>query len=363
MIRIDEIYNNTFWPWLDKNCPGTRMFFCDTPGDTTPEHLFNLGPTSIDDNEYVFFHDQEPADVGLYGTLFNDVIRRNKDIKSKPVGHVIVSERGAMVEQLVEHYGWKSHYYFYHGWACLDWFRGYDRTFLIPRARDREPTKTFMSPNRIVGGNRDHRVLFLYHVIKKELQNNHISAPRTCPVENIDITSIAQKYSNVYPDIIQILEQAELPRLFAGEETQRMTSCWLSNFDEAADSLLYVPTETVYFGRRTHLTEKTIKAIALEMPFVLVAPAGSLAYLREYGFRTFAGIFNETYDEETNDLARIDKTVRLLQDLEALTVKERQQIHRACLPIVEHNYKHFYGGAFGSVLWTELVAMLEGLRV
>jgi hypothetical protein len=54
---------------------------------------------------------------------------------------------------------------------------------------------------------------------------------------------------------------------------------------------------------------------------------------------------------------------KLLGDLDALSIKERQQIHRACLPIVEHNYNHFYCGGFGSVLWTELVAMLEGLHV
>jgi len=150
-----------------------------------------------------------------------------------------------------------------------------------------------------------------------------------------------------------------LPKIFAGEDTQTMTSCWLTNFDEAADSLVYVPTETVYFGRRTHITEKTFKAIALEMPFVLVAPAGSLAYLREYGFKTFADVFDESYDQETNDIHRIEKVTDLLKDLNNLSVAERQQIHRACLPIVEHNYRHFYSGTFSNQLWTELTSMLN----
>jgi hypothetical protein len=141
-----------------------------------------------------------------------------------------------------------------------------------------------------------------------------------------------------------------------------MTSCWLSNFDEASDSLIYVPTETVYFGRRTHLTEKTFKAIALEMPFVLLAPAGSLDYMREYGFQTFADVFDESYDEETNDVQRIEKVVKLLKDLDSLTVKERHQIHRACLPIVEHNYNHFYRGGLTDILWPELINMLNGLK-
>jgi hypothetical protein len=142
-----------------------------------------------------------------------------------------------------------------------------------------------------------------------------------------------------------------------------MTSCWLSNFNEAADSLLYVPTETVYFGRRTHLTEKTFKAIALEMPFVLMAPAGSLEYLRSYGFKTFNTVFDESYDEENNDIVRVEKVVKLLKELDTLSVKERQQIHQACLPIVEHNYNHFYCGGLTDILWPELTNMLSGLKL
>ena len=347
------------------------MFFCDPPGHSGPEHLFNLGHDDITETDYVFFHDQEPVDTDLYSSLFDEVIVRNLDIQQPegpgtPVvfdGHVIVSERGEMVQRLCDRYGWRSHYYFYHGWACMDWFRGYDKTFLIPRAQHRTPTKTFMSPNRIVAGKRDHRVLFLYNVFKHGLGHNHISAPRTCPVENIDITSIAQKYTNVYQDIAQVLGSADLPKTFTGEDTQNMTSCWLTNFQEAQDSLVYVPTETVYFGRRTHVTEKTFKAIALEMPFVMVAPAGSLAYLREYGFKTFGDIFDESYDLETDDIRRIERVTQLLKDLDGLGQRERQQIHRACLPAVEHNYHHFYRGGFSDILWTELVNMLNGIKL
>jgi hypothetical protein len=363
MIRIDEIYNHTFWPWLEQNRPGTRMFFCDPPGHTGPEHLFNLGRDDVIETDYVFFHDQEPVDSTLYHSLFDTVIQRNTDIFCKPQGHVVVSERGQNVDELNLKYGWKSHYYFYHGWACMDWFRGYDKTFLIPRAEDRNPTQTFMSPNRIIAGQRDHRVLFLYNIFKHNLEHNHISAPRICTVENVDISTVARKYCNIYPDIEQIFNDANLPRLFQGEQTQQMTSCWLSNFAEAQDSLFYVPTETIYFGRRTHITEKTFKAIALEMPFILVAPAGSLEYLREYGFQTFNTVIDESYDEEPDDIVRIEKITKLLQDLNNLSGQEKHSIHQACLPIVEHNYNHFYKGAFADILWKELTNMLKELSV
>ena len=338
------------------------MFFCDPPGITSPDALFNLGSDSIVENDYVFMHDQEPVHLDIFESLFRDVIRRNIDIDTNPRGHVIVSERGEFVNQLCAKYGWQAHYYFYHGWACLDWFRGYDKTFLIPRARERRPTRTFISPNRIVAGKRDHRVLFLYNVFKHGLENNHISAPRVCQYEHVDISSIAQKYTNVYQDITDVFTQATLPRLFAGETTQKMSSCWLTNFTEAQDSLVYVPTETVYFDRRLHLTEKTFKAIALEMPFILVATAGSLAYLREYGFKTFGSIFDESYDQELDDIRRVEQVTNLLKELDNLSIIERQQIHTACLPIVEHNFHHFYHGGFADVLWKELTDMLHEFK-
>jgi hypothetical protein len=155
---------------------------------------------------------------------------------------------------------------------------------------------------------------------------------------------------------------AKLPRYFAGEDTQIMSSYCLGNYAEAQDSLVYVPTETVCFGKRLHITEKTFKAIALEMPFVLVAPAGSLDYMRSYGFKTFGNVFDESYDSETDDIKRIEKVTKLLKDLDNLSPKERLNVHRRCLPAVIHNYEHFYGGNFDRVLWRELQAMLSELH-
>jgi hypothetical protein len=361
MIRIDEIYNNTFWPYIEQHKPGTRVFFCDPPGNTDPEHLFSMGSDTIKENDYVFFHDQEPIHLDAFKPLFDDVVRRNQDINPNPIGHVVVSEQGEYLDQLCQQYGWRPHYYFYHGWACLDWFRGYDQTYLIARARDRQPTKTFISPNRIVAGKRDHRVLFLYNVFKNCLENNHISAPRTCQYEHVDISIIAQKYTDVYQDISTVFEQAELPRLFAGEENQIMSSYNLTNFAEAADSLIYVPTETVYAGRRQHLTEKTFKAIALEMPFILVAPAHSLEYLRGYGFRTFAPYIDESYDTIEDPVLRIERVTAVLLEIQARSAAAKNQLWQQLLPVVEHNYRHFYRGGFRDVLEQELVTMLAGL--
>jgi hypothetical protein len=218
-----------------------------------------------------------------------------------------------------------------------------------------------MSPNRIVAGKRDHRVLFLYNIFKNNLENNYISAPRTCPYEGVDIIDIASRYYNTYPDIEQVFLYADLPRLFAGEDQQEMSSYELTNFKEAEDSLIYVATETVYYGRRQHLTEKTFKAIALEMPFVLVAPAHSLEYLRSYGFETFAPLIDESYDLVEDPVERIERVTQILLEIQARSAAAKNALWQELVPIAEYNYRHFYRGGFRDILEAELKQMLNKL--
>ena len=80
MIRIDEIYNNTWWPWINTYKPETRMFFCDPFGHTDCEHLYNFGRDDVRENKYIFMHDQEPIQLDAHRTLFQEVIRRNSDM-------------------------------------------------------------------------------------------------------------------------------------------------------------------------------------------------------------------------------------------------------------------------------------------
>jgi hypothetical protein len=356
MIRIDEIYCNTFLPKIQENPHGVMHWF-DPFGSVAFENLCNHPHINHgQDTESYLFWDQEP----LHTTTVAQTLSTFNQIYPKGRHHLITSERNSeFVEQTCDTYGFIPHYYFFHGWAALDWYRGYDRSFMLPRARYRAPTTTFMSPNRIISGMRDHRVLFLYHVFKKNLSHNHISAPRACAYSGIDIAQVAQRYMSTYPDINAVFDQADLPKFFLGESQQEMTSYCLGNWHEAADSLVYVPTETVYFGRRQHLTEKTFKAIALEMPFILVAPAGSLEYLKSYGFQTFGGIWDESYDNETDPVRRVEKVTQLLKDLDSMDLQERQRIHNLCVPIVEHNHAHFYSGAFEKILWKELTGLIR----
>ena len=361
MIRIDEIYNNTFWPLINQQAVGTRMFFCDPPGTSDPDHLFNHGNDAAESN-YILFHDQEPIHLDIHQPLFDAAVVRNRDLnhgQGPAVSALVTSELNSeYVSTVCSRYGWLSYYYFFHGWASLDWYRGYNRTFLIAAPDNRIIRKSFVNPNRIVGGHRQHRLLLMYNLLKRNIVNSWTSFPLTCPYEQLHVADIAGPLAVHYPDIEHVLSSAGFPWNFPGETDHPMHSCWLSLFDQCAESAAFVVTETVFSGQRHHLTEKTFKPICLQMPFVLVSTAGSLEYLRSYGFKTFSSVWDESYDSETDDLRRIEKIADLLQWIDSLSVREKQQLYTACIPIVQHNFQHFYGGQFESILWAELSGML-----
>jgi hypothetical protein len=371
MLRIDEIYNNTFWPWLRQNRPGIRAFFCEPFGRSDPDSVMNYGREDIPEHNYIFFFDQEPIHLGQHDATFEKVEWLNKDIthvgktsfrRRRQAGYLTTSERDSdNVDQLCQRHNWKPLYYFFHGWAALDWYRGYDKTFLIKPIRERTITHTFLAPNRIIAGERRHRLEMLYHIFRNRMTHNHISCPAVCPAENISIADAAAPLVAKYPDIQQVFAAQSLPINFRDETDHPMHSCWLSLFDQAGESLLHLVTETVATGRRHHLTEKTFKPIALGMPFVIVGTRGSLEYLRSYGFRTFDGIWDESYDLE-DDAVRIERIASLLRSLDELPQQAKQQLFEACYEVVEHNWNHFYGGGFEAVLWQELNEMLNGIE-
>jgi hypothetical protein len=383
MIRIDEIYNNTFWPWIEQHHPGVRLWWCEPFGRTDPDSLVNYGSDNITEHNYTLLWDQEPIDLSIHQRTFDAVITSNQDlhaicdqrnkrnqmvvdagyhkplITDRKIGAIITSEKNSeYVQQVCEQFGWQHYYYFFHGWAALDWYRGYDRTFLIKPWQQRNINKTFLAPNRIVAGHRLHRLQMLYWIFKLDMTNNHISCPQTCPAENISILDAVQPLKSMYPDIESVFAQQTLPINFAKETGHPMQSCWLDLFDQSAESLLYLVTETVATGRRHHLTEKTFKPMALGMPFIIVGTQGSLRYLRSYGFKTFGDLWDESYDDEPDDAKRIEKIAQVLKMLDGLG-EHRQDIFESAHEIIEHNWNHFYHGGFEAVLWQELKDMLN----
>ena len=77
--------------------------------------------------------------------------------------------------------------------------------------------------------------------------------------------------------------------------------------------------------------------------------------------KEWEGIILESYDSEIDDTKRLIMIADLLKQLDSLSLQQKQNLYTAAIPIIQHNYNHFYNGAFESILWTELTGMLDSM--
>ena len=105
-------------------------------------------------------------------------------------------------------------------------------------------------------------------------------------------------------------------------------------------SLINIVTETYFFNKIIHITEKTYKPIAFMQPFILVAAAGSLQHLKDMGFKTFGNFWDESYDQELDDKQRFRKITALIQSIANWTEEEKTEFTFKVKEIVDYNAAH-----------------------
>lgn len=91
------------------------------------------------------------------------------------------------------------------------------------------------------------------------------------------------------------------------------------------------------------LTEKTFKPIKNSQPFVIFGAAGSLARLRDLGYRTFDTAIDPTYDTVTDTTERYACIMSMLKDMFNKGRAGMHQLYQACVQDLEHNQRHFLG--------------------
>ena len=84
------------------------------------------------------------------------------------------------------------------------------------------------------------------------------------------------------------------------------------------------------------ITEKTLKPIAFQHPFLVYGNQGTLQQLRNWGFETFNNLWDEEYDNMPHEKQRKDAIVDILKTLE-ITEHDPETLRRA-----EYNQNHFY---------------------
>ena len=86
------------------------------------------------------------------------------------------------------------------------------------------------------------------------------------------------------------------------------------------------------------LTEKTFKCLKHGHPFVVFAPAGSLASLRALGYRTFDHCIDNTYDHITDNT---DRYLAVIATIRKLALVDPNRLYNSCVEDLEHNQQVF----------------------
>jgi hypothetical protein len=94
-------------------------------------------------------------------------------------------------------------------------------------------------------------------------------------------------------------------------------------------------------------TEKTLKNFYLGKPFLLFSGYQSLAYLQSRGFKTFAPLIDESYDQIKCPYGRFSAIVKEIDRLASLSYQNLNHMAQQMQPIFEHNRQNFAKFLYG----------------
>ena len=285
----------------------------------------------------IFLFDQEPVSSEILHPYFNFFLL-------DPIPAIFVtSEKSDAVNTICDLYNLTSLYYFFHGFAALDWYRGY-YALNYNKLIVKEYKYDFITFNRIITNDRSYRIYFV-SLLKEQglLDHGQVSFNVTDNLfddwcdETADPNSKLSEHAKRHAEqhLINIsklvIDKEQLPGSVSADIPRDLEAFW------------HIVTETVFYYNKLHLTEKIFKPIVSKQPFMLLAAPGNLAYLKSYGFKTFDSVIDESYDTiQDNDL-RTQAVVEQLHWYCNLTPGKKTDVIKQLEPIIQHNFDHFYG--------------------
>lgn len=335
-------------------------------GSTQPENIEALqngggGPLII-------AYDQEPLLSQYNDKLFEFINNNFRNDRGKLRSIILLNTEKYSVEKnkILQKYNYQDVNYFFHGLAAADWYRGYRYRNDITNVSTRKIKKKFISFNRLTGNARVYRSFFIAELAKLNLlEYGNVSYSAICPehghyVNNILESVVKYGVSQNYADeIINVLNYTNLNLRIDSEEIIPNGSQTIGSIQHLMESFLYVVTETCFWDKRTHLTEKIFKPIVAKQPFVLLGCVDNLKYLRSYGFKTFDQWWDESYDNIEDPIERIQAVVSIIKEICSMSDRKLKYRLKDMQHVLNHNYDLFFSKEFVDNIWNELTTNLK----
>jgi len=231
-------------------------------------------------------------------------------------------------------------YYWSHAIIAQDWFRyaNHDPTLIFDPLKIQ---KDFLIYNRAWAGTREYRLYFTEQLVNQQTLDNI----QICFNPTDEQHYINHIFKNKSLQITNFtLEHHLQPTSAAAAASADYVS------EDYTSTAIEVVLETLFDDSRWHLTEKTLRPIACGKPFILAATPGSLQYLRNYGFETFAGLIDESYDTIADSKHRLDAIVQEIKRITALDAAAKQVLYTKLHEIAQRNKQRFFNGLVDQVI-------------
>ena len=308
----------------------------------------------------IFFYDQEPLMPELSDYYINSFGTEKGD------RILATSEYSSVLDSYVTQHKFYKLYYFFHGFAALDWYRGH-YALNYNKLTVKRYNYDFITFNRIITNDRSYRIYFV-SLLKEQglLPQGQVSFNVTDNLfddwqdETSDpdskLTSNAKQHIERHLNGITklIIDSSEVSGSASANIPRTIDRLDFNNDTLNVDAFWHIVTETVFYYDKLHLTEKIFKPIVSKQPFMLLAAPGNLAYLKSYGFKTFDSVIDESYDLIQDNDRRTEAVVEQLHWYCNLTAGEKTNIIQQLEPIIDYNFQHFYG-EFRHIIARELL--------
>ena len=251
-------------------------------------------------------------------------------------------QRSANVEKY-SYNGFIPVYYWSHAVISRDWFRYAEHV-----GQKKKVEQIFLVYNRAWSGTREYRLGFADRLIMSGLVDSTLM--RISPVDpTIDKHYDLHAFEHAHWRPNNVIEKY-FPLCKA-------ESYYSADFDQTdyESTDIEVVLETLFDDLRLHLTEKTLRPIAMGQPFILAGTYGSLKYLHGYGFKTFSNCWDESYDMMSDSIERMNKIIEVMSNIVSMPlIKREEMLARACA-IAEYNKRHFFSEEFKKQVENELI--------
>ncbi len=250
--------------------------------------------------------------------------------------HMIIthSEQNSSQVAVYQEHGFLPVYFWSHALIAADWFRYAAHDPWITNIDINAIDKDFLIYNRAWSGSREYRLTFFELVAAAKI-DIHCLTSFSAIDNGINYTNHQFKNTSLS------ISSTRLHEIFVPNQHLSSASADYNNLDYKRSGIEVV-LETLFDDSRWHLTEKTLRPIACGMPFILTSTAGSLQYLRNYGFETFDGLINEEYDSIADSKQRLKAIVNEMERIAALPELEKRQLWKNLRVIASRNKDRFF---------------------